>query len=107
MACTGNPSGGRCNCSFRLRSVDALTRVFTTLVLARRRLSRGLSASDVSTALGAQNVVLPTGTQKIGELKHFIGLNANAQAIEELNSVPVTVRDGKVIYIRDVFGRFK
>ena len=64
--------------------------------------ARGLSASDVSTALGAQNVVLPTGTQKIGELEYFIGLNANAQAIEELNSVPITVRDGKVIYIRDV-----
>ena len=64
--------------------------------------ARGLSASDVSTALGAQNVVLPTGTQKIGELEYFIGLNANAQAIEDLNAVPITVRDGKVIYIRDV-----
>ncbi len=64
--------------------------------------ARGLSAADVSTAIGAQNLILPTGTQKIGDLEYYVGLNANARTMEELNALPITVRDGKVIYIRDV-----
>ncbi len=62
----------------------------------------GLSAADVSTAIGAQNLILPTGTQKIGDLEYYIGLNANVRTVEELNSLPITVRGGKIIYVRDV-----
>jgi CzcA family heavy metal efflux pump len=64
--------------------------------------ARGLSAADVTTAIGAQNLILPTGTQKIGDLEYYIGLNANARSMDDLNAVPITVRDGKVIYVRDV-----
>jgi CzcA family heavy metal efflux pump len=64
--------------------------------------ARGLSAADVTSAIGAQNLILPTGTQKIGSLEYYIGLNANARTMEDLNSIPVTVRDGKVIYVSDV-----
>src|SRR5450631_2879233 len=39
--------------------------------------ANGLSANDVVTAIGAQNLILPAGTQKIGPLEYYIKLNAS------------------------------
>src|SRR6516165_9886275 len=49
----------------------------------------GLSGNDVTAAIGAQNSILPAGTQKIGEREYFVTVNANT-------------RNGSVIYVRDV-----
>ncbi len=62
----------------------------------------GLSPAEVSAAIGAQNLVLPAGTQKIGSREYFIDINANAKSIEDLNDVPIRAQDGSVVYIRDV-----
>jgi multidrug efflux pump subunit AcrB len=64
--------------------------------------AHGLSGNDVVTAIGAQNLILPAGTQKIGPLEYFIKLNASPTQIEDLNNLPIRARDGTVIYIRDV-----
>ena len=64
--------------------------------------ANGLSASDVTGAIAAQNLILPSGTQKIGDLEYFIELNASPTNISDLNDIPVTVRNGTVIYVRDV-----
>ena len=42
--------------------------------------ANGLSGSDVVAAIGAQNLILPAGTQKIGALEYFIKLNASPAA---------------------------
>jgi multidrug efflux pump subunit AcrB len=64
--------------------------------------AKGLSAQDVSNAIGAQNLILPAGTQKIGDIEYYVKLNSSPTAIDDLNNVPVRVRDGSVIYVRDV-----
>jgi multidrug efflux pump subunit AcrB len=64
--------------------------------------ARGLSGNDVVTAIGAQNLILPAGTQKIGSLEYFIKLNASPTQIEDLNNLPIRARNGNVTYIRDV-----
>jgi multidrug efflux pump subunit AcrB len=64
--------------------------------------ARGLSGNDVTDAIAAQNLILPAGVQKIGDLEYFVELNANPKQIEDLNNVPVTTRNGSVIYVRDV-----
>ncbi len=64
--------------------------------------ARGLSGDDVVTAIGQQNLILPAGTEKIGTQELFVKLNASPTAIEKLNDLPVTARNGSVIYIRDV-----
>ncbi len=64
--------------------------------------ARGLSGNDVTNAIAAQNLILPAGTQKIGDLEYFVALNANPKQIEDLNNVPVATRNGSVIYVRDV-----
>ncbi|HWG68811.1 MAG TPA: efflux RND transporter permease subunit [Steroidobacteraceae bacterium] len=64
--------------------------------------ARGLSADDVVAAIGAQNLILPAGTEKIGALEYFIKLNASPTRIEDLNNLPIRAHDGSVTYIRDV-----
>jgi multidrug efflux pump subunit AcrB len=64
--------------------------------------AQGLSGNDVTNAIANQNLILPAGTEKIGDREYFIAVNASPQTIEELNNLPVTTRNGSVIYVRDV-----
>jgi multidrug efflux pump subunit AcrB len=64
--------------------------------------ARGLSATDVVAAIGAQNLILPAGTQKIGPLEYYIKLNSSPTQIEDLNNLPIRARNGSITYIHDV-----
>src|SRR5437763_15270672 len=64
--------------------------------------SNGLSPSDGVTALGAQNIVLPSGTAKIGEFEDDVAMNASPRTVAELNNLPVRVVGNSTIYLRDV-----
>ncbi len=64
--------------------------------------SHGLSAVDVNTAIGNQNLILPAGTQKIGDYEYNVKLNASPLKLEELNDLPVKFQNGAVTTLRDV-----
>ena len=65
--------------------------------------SKGLSALDVVNAISAQNLILPTGTAKIGNTEYSVDIpNAAPQTIAELNNIPVKTTGSTTIYIRDV-----
>src|ERR1700730_302640 len=64
--------------------------------------SRGLSAADVSNAIGAQNLIIPAGTEKIGAIEYNIKLNSSPLKAEELNDVPIRTVNGTVVFVRDV-----
>ena len=64
--------------------------------------SKGLSPADVVTALGQQNIVLPSGTAKIGEFEYDVAMNASPRTVAELNDLPVKVVGNSTIYLRDV-----
>src|SRR5215471_15730381 len=67
-----------------------------------RLYSRGLSPRDVNAALGLQNVVLPTGTAKIGTQEYPVVLNASREVLDEIADLPIKTVDGTVLYVRDV-----
>jgi len=64
--------------------------------------SKGLSPADVVTALGQQNIVLPSGAAKIGEFEYDVAMNASPRTVAELNDLPVKVVGNSTIYLRDV-----
>ncbi len=64
--------------------------------------SKGLSPMDVVNAISAQNLILPTGTSKIGSLEYDIDLNASPRTIRGLNDLPVRSNGATTIYVRDV-----
>ena len=61
-----------------------------------------LSAEDVVSAISAQNLVLPSGTEKIGKFEYNVALNSSPKFIAQLNDLPVKKVDGTIIYVRDV-----
>jgi multidrug efflux pump subunit AcrB len=65
-------------------------------------LSKGLSPDDVVNAVNAQNVILPSGTAKIGRTEYNVGLNGTPDVIDALNHVPIRVVNGGTVYIQDV-----
>src|SRR5438874_9037479 len=64
--------------------------------------SKGLSPGDVVTAIGLQNIVLPSGTAKIGEFEYDVTMNAAPRTVAELNDLPIKTVGGSTIYVRDV-----
>ena len=68
----------------------------------RKLQSKNLSPLDVVNAVNAQNLVLPTGTAKIGEFEYNIAMNGSPKTIAELNDLPIKTGTGGTIYIRDV-----
>jgi multidrug efflux pump subunit AcrB len=64
--------------------------------------ARGLSAADVTTAVNAQNLILPAGTAKIGETEFNIKVNSSPEAVAAFNSIPVKTVNGTPVYIRDI-----
>jgi multidrug efflux pump subunit AcrB len=46
---------------------------------------KGLSATDISNALNLQNLILPTGTVKVGTREYLIRLNSSPALISAMN----------------------
>ncbi len=88
-AATPFPYGGK----QRLISVDI---DFTALQ------AKNLSAVDIVNAVNAQNLILPTGTAKIGSLEYNVEMNGSPRSVTELNDLPVKTVNGSTIYLRDV-----
>src|ERR1700730_14259486 len=64
--------------------------------------SRGLSASDVATAIQQQNVILPSGDVKIGTKDYSLAMNNSPDAISAINEFPVKNVAGQVVFVRDI-----
>jgi multidrug efflux pump subunit AcrB len=65
-------------------------------------LSRGISAADLSAAIGAQNLILPAGTAKIGEREYNVRLNSSPEVVEAFGDMPVKVSGDTTIRVKDV-----
>ena len=64
--------------------------------------SKGLSAADIVSAVNLQNLVLPSGTAKVGQLEYDIKLNASPRTAQELNDIPIKIIGDSTVYLRDV-----
>jgi multidrug efflux pump subunit AcrB len=64
--------------------------------------SKGLSPQDVLNAVQQQNLILPSGTAKMGPFEYDVRLNASTRTVPELNNLPIKVVGNSTIYLRDV-----
>jgi multidrug efflux pump subunit AcrB len=63
---------------------------------------RNVSADDVLSAVSAQNLIIPAGTEKVGEFEYNVKLNGSPVAVEDFNNLPIKVVNGTVVYVHDV-----
>ena len=64
--------------------------------------SRGLGPMDMVRALKRQSVFIPAGNLKAGNLDYQIFANSMPAKVEELNEMPIAVRDGRPVLVGDV-----
>ncbi|HZF17868.1 MAG TPA: efflux RND transporter permease subunit [Steroidobacteraceae bacterium] len=64
--------------------------------------AHGLTAVDVNAAIGNQNLIVPAGTQKIGDTEYNVKLNASPRKLDDLNDLPIRTQNGAITYVRDV-----
>src|ERR1700723_2406074 len=62
----------------------------------------GLSPNDIVNAVNVQNIVLPTGTVKLGATEYNVEMNGTPQTIAQLNDLPVKTSNSSTLYLRDV-----
>jgi len=67
-----------------------------------RLYAKGLSPSDVSAAINAENVILPAGSARLGSREYSVRLNSSPEVVEQLNDMPIKEVNGAMVYIRDV-----
>lgn len=83
------PYGGK----NRLISVDLDTQALQ---------SRGLAPADVINAINTQNLILPSGTAKLGPTEYTVRMNGSPDEISGLGDLPVRTVNGATTYVRDV-----
>jgi CzcA family heavy metal efflux pump len=64
--------------------------------------AKGLSPADVVNAVNAQNLIVPSGTMKIGRFEYAVETNSALPVVDALNNLPIRAVNGAVIYVRDV-----
>jgi multidrug efflux pump subunit AcrB len=64
--------------------------------------SKGIAPGDLLSAVAQQNVVMPSGTIKIGQSEYDVRTNSTPDSIEGLANIPLRQVNGTTIYLRDV-----
>ena len=64
--------------------------------------SHHLSATDVSTAISQQNLILPAGTARLGDKEYVVKTNSSPDKVEQLNDLPIRASNGAIVYVKDV-----
>ena len=64
--------------------------------------ANGLSAFDVGNALAATNVVIPSGTAKMGNYEYNVDLNMSVPTVPDFNKLPIKYLNGAPVFLGDV-----
>ncbi len=65
-------------------------------------LAKGLTPSDIVSAVNAQNLALPGGTAKLGDIEYNVAMNGSPDTIAGLNDLPVLSKNGATTYLSEV-----
>ncbi|MGA8642752.1 efflux RND transporter permease subunit [Candidatus Binatus sp.] len=64
--------------------------------------ANGISAYDVGNALGATNVVIPSGTAKMGNYEYNVDMNMSVNKVPDFNRLPIKYLNGAPVFLGDV-----
>ncbi|KWN15078.1 efflux RND transporter permease subunit [Burkholderia ubonensis] len=78
------------------------TRVVAVDIDSKALMSKGLTPADVVNAVNAQNLVLPTGTAKMGQTEYRVDTNASADTIADISRIPLQTVNGATTYLGEV-----
>ncbi len=65
-------------------------------------LAQGLTPTDVTNAVNAQNLTVPAGDAKFGDRQYVVSVNSQPSTVEQLNTIPIKTVNGATVYLRDI-----
>src|SRR3984893_9689073 len=77
-------------------------RVISVDLATNALLAKGLTPNDVVNSVNTQNLVLPSGTAKIGSTEFVLATNGSPDTIAGLNNIPVLTRNDATTYLSEV-----
>ena len=83
-------------------SFGGTVRQITVFLDRERMLARGLSTSEVVSAVNAQSLLLPAGNVKIGDFDYNVYTNSLIQIVEQMNEIPIKMVQGVPLLLKDV-----
>ncbi len=78
------------------------TRVISVDLDNQAMLAKGLSSADIVNAVSVQNLLLPSGTIKLGEREVNLSMNGSPDTILGLNNLPVLAKNGSITSLGEV-----
>jgi multidrug efflux pump subunit AcrB len=64
--------------------------------------ANGMSAYDLGNALASTNVVIPSGTEKIGNYEYNVDLNMSVPKVKDFNRLPIKYVNGSPVFLGDI-----
>ncbi|MGA8029441.1 MAG: efflux RND transporter permease subunit, partial [Bryobacteraceae bacterium] len=64
--------------------------------------AKHLSGIDVSNALSSQNLILPAGTARVGDIEYLVKINSSPLTVDALNNLPIRSANGATVYMKDI-----
>jgi multidrug efflux pump subunit AcrB len=64
--------------------------------------TNNVSANDIGNSLATSNVIIPSGTARMGHFEYDVDLNMNPPAVKDFNHLPVKVVNGAPVFLGDV-----
>ena len=64
--------------------------------------ANGLSPVDIGNAMASTNVVIPSGTARMGNYEYDVDLNMSPSKVSEFNQLPIKVVNGIPVFLGDV-----
>jgi CzcA family heavy metal efflux pump len=64
--------------------------------------SKGIAPGDILNAVSLQNVVMPSGTIKIGQSEYDVRTNGTPRTVDQIANLPIKQVPGATVYLRDL-----
>src|SRR5271163_183118 len=61
-----------------------------------------VSANDLGTSLASSNVIIPSGTSRMGHFEYNVDINMSPTTVADFNSLPVKIVNGAPVLLGDV-----
>ncbi|HWV15780.1 MAG TPA: efflux RND transporter permease subunit [Cellvibrio sp.] len=65
-------------------------------------IANNLTPAELVSAMGMQNLILPTGTMKIDDSEYDIKLNGSVPSIAQIGQIPIRTDKGRTLLVSDV-----
>ena len=85
-----------------LPPVGGTVRQITVFMDREKMLARGISAMEVVQALNVENLLIPSGNVKLGDMDYPVFSNSLVPSAQSLNEIPIKVVNGVPTFIKDV-----